>query len=57
MFGPWATTFLVLGCRSAEKLTFQSPLTTAMAPPRRPQDCGTTTTIRVGGGVQEVNFP
>ena len=73
MFGPWATSFLVLGCRSAGKLISWPPLTTPMAPSRRPQDCGTTTTrivvvvpqswgrrggaIGVVNGGQEINFP
>ena len=57
MFGPRAPTFPVLGCRSAGKLASRQSLTTSMAPPRRPQDCGTMAAIRVVGGVREVNFP
>ena len=57
MFGPRVPTFLVLGYRSAGKLTSRPPSTTPMAPPPRPQDSRTTTTIRVIVRVREVNFP
>ena len=57
MFGPRAPTFPVIGCRSAGKLTSQSLTTTQIAPPRRPQDSRTMTTIRVVVSVRDPNFP
>ena len=57
MFRPQAPTFPVLGCRSAGKLAPRPPSTTPMAPPQRPQDCGTTATIHAGVGVRKSNFP
>ena len=57
MFDARATTYLVLGCRSAGKLTPRGLTTKEIAPPRHPQNFRTTTAIRVAGSVQEANFP
>ena len=57
MFGPRATTFLVLGCRSAGKLTSRGPSTTLMAPPGRPQGSGRWTGRRIIVATRECNFP
>ena len=54
MFRPRAPTFPVLGCHSTGKLASRPPSTTPMAPPRRPQDCGTIATIRVVVGVRRL---
>ena len=51
MFGALATTFPVLGCRGAGKLTSWTPTTTQIAPPQRPQDSRTVTTISLVVGV------
>ena len=57
VFGPRATTFLVLGCHSAGKLTSRSLTTTQTAAPNLSQNTMTTTTIRVVVRVREPNFP
>ena len=56
MFGARSTTYPVLGCRSAGKITSQSQTTKQIAPPRRPQDSKTMITIRVFVGVWDRNF-